>query len=389
MQVFIACPDLDFETISFTASSNSVSVDVLRAVAEEWDVDQEELELSFAGEVLHDMTRLVSNAVGPEDQLIASKKRFRLYGKPWFTDHVKAEQMVNRYSSSLDEYLYIDTSTFCSEGCVDFSCDLLQIPIKAISLRNFNENIVTVGDNFIRECNTLEKLDLSSRCVITEIGSAFLYDCTSFTTLNLSGMSTVTNIGSNFLGCCTSLKHLDLSGLCGVTSVNGSFASSCSSLETIDLSSFSNVTTVGSNFLFQCESIKEIDFSCFYNLKSIRDNFLCCCTSISSLNLSTLTKLTSVGSNFLSRCSSMSVLNLSGFNCLTKVDHDFLDHCNSLTELDLRCFNSVTKITVVDFFGRDRPFLGGLTALRSLQLPESNVIVREIIGTNLRSIVID
>ena len=52
----MTCSDLGFAAVSVTAGADSLVSDVLTAAAGEWDIDPEEVELSFAGDTLCEMS---------------------------------------------------------------------------------------------------------------------------------------------------------------------------------------------------------------------------------------------------------------------------------------------------------------------------------------------
>ena len=156
MQVFVTCPDFGFDAVSVTAGVDSLVREVLTAAAGEWDVDPEEIELSFAGNTLCESDRLTDHGVSTGSELEIWKKRFRIFSKCWFVDDSKREKLLRWLREHNEEYLYLDTPTFTGDGCLSLEGSLLSSDAERISFRNFNSDItvspVTIGDCFLSSC---------------------------------------------------------------------------------------------------------------------------------------------------------------------------------------------------------------------------------------------
>ena len=319
MLVFVTYPNLELPAVSFTAGGESLVCEVLRAAAEEWDIDAEEVELTFAGDVLCETERLADHGVIADSEMEMWEKQFRVFGKSWFVDDSKREKLLRWLGIHNEEYLYLDTPTFSEDGCLTVKSDLLPSEAERISFRNSNSDITVISQGFL--------------------------SCSSITALDLSGLSSVTTIGHNFLHYCSGITSLDLSG-------------------------FSSVTTIADDFLYYCPRITYIDFSCLSSVITIGNNFLYRSTRITSLDLSGLRSVTTIGYNFLSYCSQITSLDLSGLSSVTTIGNYFLTHCSQITSLDLSGLSSVTEL--------GNFFLYKCDALESVELPEKNRALFEL-----------
>ena len=258
MQVSVTYLDLGLPTVSFTADADSLVSDVLTAAAEEWDIDPEEVELSFAGELLCETGRLAAHGVGPNAELEVVRKRFRLYGFSWLIDEAKREELLRRLAVGEEECLHLDTPTFSKRGCVSLVGELVPPIVESISFCNSNTEITVIARNFLRDCSSLAVLDLASLSSLTTIEGAFLVGCSSLTSLNLSDDCRLTSIGGAFLASCSSITSLNLSGLGSVIDIGPLFLAFCFSITTLDLSNLSAVVNISSQFLEGCDGLRSI-----------------------------------------------------------------------------------------------------------------------------------
>ena len=161
MQVSVTCPDLGFAAVSVTVSVDSLVSEVLTSAAGEWDVDTEEVELSFAGDTLCEGERLADRGVGGDSELEMWKKRFRIFSKCWFVNDSKREKLLRWIREHNEEYLYLDTTTFTEDGCLDIEDDLLPSDAERVSFRNSNSvasaisQVVTIGEYFLSSCSQI------------------------------------------------------------------------------------------------------------------------------------------------------------------------------------------------------------------------------------------
>ena len=158
MQVSVTCPDWGLPAVTVTAGADSVVNDVLTAAAGEWDVDPDEVELSFAGCTLCETDRLADHGVVADSELEMWTKQFRIFGKSWFVDDAKREKLLLWMRDHITEYLCLDTLTFTEDGCLTVERKLLPSDAKQVAFRNSNSNntamssVTTIGDEFLSSC---------------------------------------------------------------------------------------------------------------------------------------------------------------------------------------------------------------------------------------------
>ena len=161
MQVFVTCPDWGLPAVTVTAGADSVVNDVLTEAAEEWDVDPEEVELSFAGDTLCETDRLADHGVVADSEFEMWTKQFRIFGKCWFVDDAKREKLLLWMRDHITEYLCLDTATFTEDGCLTVDGNLLPSDAEQIAFRNSNSNstamssVTTIGDEFLSSCSQI------------------------------------------------------------------------------------------------------------------------------------------------------------------------------------------------------------------------------------------
>ena len=261
----MTCPDFGLPAVSVTVGADSLVSDVLSTAAGEWDIYPEEVELSFAGDILCETMRLADHGVGADSELEMWKKRFRLFGKCWFVDDRKRERLLCWLRDNNTEDLCLETSTFSKDGCLSIENSLLPSDAKRISFRNSTSDMTIISQ-------------------VTTVGNKFLSSCTSITALDLPGLNSVTTIGDFFLGSCPQLTALDLSGLSSVTTI-GRYFLPYSRITALDLSGLSSVTTIGTGFLYFCTRITALDLSGFNSVNEIGKRFLHGCVAIKSPQL--------------------------------------------------------------------------------------------------------
>ena len=252
MQVFVTFPELELAAVSVTVGVDSLVSDVLKGAAFEWDVDPEEVELSFAGDTLDETERLADHGLGADSEMEMRKKLFQLFGKCWFVDESKREKLLQWLGNHNEEYLNLDTPTFSEDGCLSVSNDMLPSVAERISFRNSNSGITVISQNFLQD-SSITSLDLSGLSSVTTIGKGFVA-CSQLTAVDLSGLSSVTAIEDFFLYKCQ-LTAINLSGLSSVTTIGNYFLYSCPQLTSLDLSGLGSVTTIGKGFLSYCPQL--------------------------------------------------------------------------------------------------------------------------------------
>ena len=241
MQVIVTCPDWGLPAVAVTAGADSVVSDVLTAAAGEWDVDPEEVELSFAGDTLCETERLADHGVVVNSELVMARKQFRIFDKDWFDDEVKQEKLLHWIKDHITENLCLDTPTFTEDGCLTvdgilaFEGGYIPIVVKRISFRNSNSEVRTIGDSFLARYSSLTTLDLAGLNNVTKIGCSFLQGCFALTSLDVSGLNSVTKIGHRFLGGCLAIASLDLTVFNSVIAIGENFLTGCEGLQSVQV----------------------------------------------------------------------------------------------------------------------------------------------------------
>eukprot|EP01064_Diplonema_japonicum_P021718 TRINITY_DN3128_c0_g1_i3.p1 TRINITY_DN3128_c0_g1~~TRINITY_DN3128_c0_g1_i3.p1 ORF type:complete len:377 (+),score=81.71 TRINITY_DN3128_c0_g1_i3:32-1162(+) len=240
--------------------------------------------------------------------------------------------MAKRLEEDPNLLLEIDAS-----GITFLKISAKNIPagLKHLRVADPLNDVQAIGDGFLKNCESLVTLDVSSLLGVLTVGKYFLYGCTSLKATDLTPCKNMKMVDFGFLSCCSSLETIDLSPLRNVKSVDSCFLSSCTSLRSVNLAPLRWVEYVGEGFLSKCESLKVIDTSPLRNLKSLSHHFLSNNTSLTSANLSQLSQVSSVGDYFLSDCSSLASLDLRSFQNIKLIGAAFLAGCSSLTAVDI------------------------------------------------------
>ena len=345
----MTCDDLGFPGILQEVSEKTTVRDVLQTASVEWDVIAKDLALSFSGELLPEATLLVSHGVGPEAELVVSRKQIHfIFDVSYFENDNRKQEMMTLHEESGDKHLSIDTPTFAIDGTLTLGGRYwLPEVITSVWFRNSKSSVTTVGDSFMGDCTSVTAVDLSGLSSVCSIGDTFLQNCSLLTNFNTSGLSNVRVIGNYFLLCCSSLQSLDLSNLSNVTSIGDDFLACCSLTE-INLSGLGSVQTVGDRFLSTSMSVRTIDMSMLSSVTSIGDKFLYECTRLTCLDLSGFGSLISIGSRFLGKCRSMVRLDFSSMSKVTKIGKEFLLKCPmvviQLPETNERIFLKINEV---------------------------------------------
>ena len=311
MQVFVTFPELELAAVSVTVGVDSLVSDVLKGAAFEWDVDPEEVELSFAGDTLDETERLADYGLSADSEMEMRKKLFQLFGKCWFVDESKREKLLQWLGNHNEEYLNLDTPTFSEDGCLSVSNDMLPSVAERISFRNSNSDITIISEDFMQD-SSITSLDLSGLSSLTIVGNYFLYFCSQLTAVDLSGLNSVTTIGDYFLFGCEQLTSVDLSGFSSLTTIGHFFLYFCSQLTT-DLSNLNSVTTIGDNFL-SFSKLTSLDLSGLSSLTTIGKHFVSSCPHLTTLDLSSLSSVTKIGDGFLKKTIALESVQLPSNN---------------------------------------------------------------------------
>eukprot|EP01060_Flectonema_neradi_P030566 TRINITY_DN4474_c1_g1_i1.p1 TRINITY_DN4474_c1_g1~~TRINITY_DN4474_c1_g1_i1.p1 ORF type:complete len:319 (+),score=33.96 TRINITY_DN4474_c1_g1_i1:64-1020(+) len=292
MQLSVTYPDTGFLDFLFYAEVGSLVRDVVQAAGDEWGMNADFLEVSFAGTVLPLNSKLMSQGVEADSELVVSL--LRVFGRKWLVNADEKEKLRQHLSKMGTHKLPLVTSTFTAANCLQFEKSWIPLGVDSIkfatssSAENHqpNNHPTTMSNNFLGGCTVLKELDVSDLRSLTTTGNGFLRGC-SLTALDLSNFTNITSIGSSFLHGCSRIRTLNLSGLSNVTSLGNNFLRSCKMIKDLDLSSLSSVTSIGYAFL-RGGGIKTLDLSGFKNVTTIGTGFLKGCSSITTLRINGL-----------------------------------------------------------------------------------------------------
>ena len=248
----------------------------------------------------------------------------------------------------------ISSSTKLGDNFLAGCTNLKQISFGAIGKSGL-ENTKTIGNNFMKYCASIEKVNINVFSSIESIGDDFMFMMSDNTKLEgVNGMTSLSNlksIGNNFLSNCTGLKsdNIDLSGLTNLETIGNNFMSGCNnnSFTKLNFNSLTSLKTIGTYFLSDCTKLTDtLSLSKVKNLENIGNNFLNGCTSLTTIDLSSLTKLVSFGTNFAYGCSNLKTLELNGLSSLKELDnnHTFILNCNNVESINLRGASSLIEI---------------------------------------------
>ena len=217
-----------------------------------------------------------------------------------------------------------------------YQCDkLLKIDLSSLV------NLESIGNNFAGACYELQTINLLGLQKLKNIGTHFLQGCYNLLTIDLSSLVNLKSIGDNCLYLCDGLQTIDLSSLVNLESIGTHFLQDCHKLQTINLLGLKKLKTIDSHFLQSCYKLQTIDLSSLVNLKSIGDNFLYGCTELQTIDLSSLVNLESIGNNFLEYSSKLQTINLLGLQALKTIGPNFLAGNDSCT---IRCSKTMIEI---------------------------------------------
>ena len=361
MNVSIEFPGTSFTGIVLQLKPDSVVKDLLKAVAAEWLITADMIDVSYEGVVLHPETSdVLSHGVQGDSELMIVEKERTIYCKNEWLKEGRPGEINNLFSTHCDRVFTVDAHSFKDEeDALIIGTEYLPTTLKRISfvncceIRSFGRcflafqqittcdlvgynNVVVISDYFLHSANHIETLSLSSLYNVKHIGDSFMDSCTALRdldlkplgqvqtigsfflsrvacqSLNLSSFKNVKRLSNQFLYCCSSLVSVDLSGLCNVTCIGNEFLHGCASLASIDLSGFTQLTSIGDSFLSGCKSLSDIEFSGLSHVVSIGDCFLRECTA--TINLPSLSSLISVGRFFLLGCTSIESFDIAQFS---------------------------------------------------------------------------
>eukprot|EP01060_Flectonema_neradi_P018498 TRINITY_DN25358_c0_g1_i1.p1 TRINITY_DN25358_c0_g1~~TRINITY_DN25358_c0_g1_i1.p1 ORF type:complete len:398 (+),score=75.78 TRINITY_DN25358_c0_g1_i1:55-1194(+) len=360
MNVCIEFPEAGFTGVVLTIQPETTVRDLLRDVATEWLVNEEDIEVSYEGEMMAPITNEVASfGVECNSELMVSKKELVFYSKNEWLKEGRAAEIAKLFSKDPSRVFTVDADTFSDQdNNLVIGIEYLPPSLRKISFFNTSpvtsfgrcflafqqltscdltgfDNVVTVGDYFLHSMPCIVSLDISPLKNVTSIGDSFLDCCTSLTGVDLTQLVKVRMVGNDFLSR-VACSRVDLSTFVGVTEIGSHFLS-CSSITDINLSGLCNVTVIGNGFLHGCSSLTAVDLSGLQQLSSIGDSFLSGCTSLSHVDLSGISRVTRVGDCFLRE--SAAIINLPALSSLTSVGRFFLLGSTSIDPYDIAQFS--------------------------------------------------
>ena len=124
-------------------------------------------------------------------------------------------------------------------------------------------SVTTIPGSFIRGCSGLKNLSISSAAPITHIRGHFLEGSSSLADIDLGAFAaSVVDVGEGFLKNCSSLERLNLEPLSSILQIHTGFVSGCTSLRTIDLRPLGQVQfPIAFGTLHGCSNLERIIIS--------------------------------------------------------------------------------------------------------------------------------
>ncbi|MCF0227912.1 MAG: leucine-rich repeat protein, partial [Malacoplasma sp.] len=215
-------------------------------------------------------------------------------------------------------------------GCAKLqSIDLTKMPI-----------LGKIGSHFLYECETLTSLKFPVTWKINTFNTAFLSGCKNIKSLAFPKQWTITSsIASDFLRNCSSLENLDLPHDWVVSAVGANFLYKCSKLKSVDVSCLYSITEFADNFLAECSNLTKIERlpTLIYETK-IGNNFCLNCKSLEEIDFTSIEMVESIGKSFMQGCEKIPLVDLTPMPRLLKdnvIGENFLYNCKNLTELKI------------------------------------------------------
>eukprot|EP01060_Flectonema_neradi_P005849 TRINITY_DN1391_c0_g1_i2.p1 TRINITY_DN1391_c0_g1~~TRINITY_DN1391_c0_g1_i2.p1 ORF type:complete len:658 (+),score=78.96 TRINITY_DN1391_c0_g1_i2:71-2044(+) len=358
----------EYPDVIFEATKDSVVGDAVRAAAQEWDIKNYLVDLSFEGNMLSWQKNLFSLGVEAHSQLVASSAGC-LFGKDDLADETTLQMATKLYEAH--NILHLKLSTFVHDGALpdislpsafrnlsfhdtDLTTQIFKSSFSLINVETITFEglrvLHSIGNKFFSRCIQLTKLDITSAVKISFIGKDFLTECIALTTLLLPSTSNIKLVVDGFLSGCTSLTAVDLSFLSNAKTIGCSFLCGCEALTTLALPPFEFVTRIGNDFLCGCAKLTELDITSATSISVIGNRFLQSCVALKVVNLPTFTNIMDVRQDFLSDCSSLTKVDLTSLRqkgdfssfipfrgpCSVSIN-GLLERCTSLSTLSVSC----------------------------------------------------
>lgn len=173
-------------------------------------------------------------------------------------------------------------------------------------------NLKIIGDNFLRDCVSLQSIILHPDLRVEEVGDYFLSGCQSLPRINLYFLKDITKINKGFLSQCYCLEEVDLMPLSRVTIIDSMFLFGCRSLQNLDVSPLGELVNAGVFFLAECWQLECIHMH-FPKLQEIGAFLLFHNTSLTHVYLN-LPQLLNMGAGFLLACLKLTCLDTSNLS---------------------------------------------------------------------------
>ena len=91
--------------------------------------------------------------------------------------------------------------------------ELTKFKITSITITKVKSGIVSIDDNFLKDCSGLETIDLSGLKDIVSVGQNFLSGCSKLNEIDLSPMTSLAHVGTGFANKCANLTELNIGSL--------------------------------------------------------------------------------------------------------------------------------------------------------------------------------
>eukprot|EP01060_Flectonema_neradi_P006599 TRINITY_DN1446_c1_g1_i2.p1 TRINITY_DN1446_c1_g1~~TRINITY_DN1446_c1_g1_i2.p1 ORF type:complete len:431 (+),score=75.11 TRINITY_DN1446_c1_g1_i2:86-1294(+) len=351
MQFTVTFPDTSFNTVEYSATTNTVVGDLILTVAEEWGVDPDIIDIAHGLDRLSKNT-LLCKGLSNGDELTAHKKQKNIFTK----EDLQSESVsiTKYYTANPDKTCFLDAASMTANRVLNCRGDIIPSAVKHIAFVTCC-TVTEIGVDFLKDSN-IKTVDLSPFCSVRIIQKGFLAGCQHLESLNLTPLSNVRTIQKSFLEDCHSLSELCLLPLKNVSKIEAYFMAGCKNIRSLDLSSLTHVRTFGDGFLSQCCELQMVEMS---NLKltSVGKSFMYGCSSIETVDLVGLQNVTRIGDCFLSDCTSLTSIDLSMLSNVTAIDDFFLAYCESLTQIN---FSGLTSLCTIG-----NSFLEGCVSITS------------------------
>ena len=319
----------DYIANGLTVNGEDSYQELYSKIAKEENLNEALFDLTFEGESLPRSDEKIKNSALHDNDIInichhpiVNDLRFKdgkfITGQELEDKKNEIEQFFSK-SENNDKYLILNVSTLLDDnGGLTLTTDMLPNNIKNIVLID-NGNTKFIRNKFLKDIESLEKIDLSFLKEIEKIENDFL-SCYGEPMMDVPPAK-------------TSLVEVKLPFLAKNSSIGDRFLSTCSMLEEVDLYPLHKVKYIGSRFMDTCRSLKKLDLSPLEKVVSVNNAFLALCSNLVDLDFSGMKSLSTISHGCLERCPSIKKVDLSSLEELTNVEKGFCYECSSLREI--------------------------------------------------------